>query len=187
MEPPVAINHMYFNCDRVYSNDYDLMKGSYLGPYFSKEFLINNKKYKAVYKHIGSFEKLSGKVAKLISEGNVVGWFRARSEFGLPRALGNRSILADPRNPDMQKLNLKIKYREGFRPFAPSVLEEDYKDYFERYYVCPYMLLVKKIHEKIKIKIPSEYWKLNYWDKLYTNRSKLQPLLMLILVLGFKQ
>ncbi|MFL2603732.1 MAG: carbamoyltransferase [Flavobacteriaceae bacterium] len=173
----LAINHMYFNCDRVYSNDYDLMKGSYLGPYFSeKEILINNKKYKAVYKHIGSFEKLSGKVAKLISEGNVVGWFQGRSEFG-PRALGNRSILADPRNPDMQKkLNLKIKYREGFRPFAPSVLEEDYKDYFEGDTMSPYMLLVKKIHEKIKIKIPSEYWKLNYWDKLYTNRSKLQSI-----------
>ena len=173
----LAINHMYFNCDRVYSNDYDLMKGSYLGPYFSeKEILINNKKYKAVYKHIGSFEKLSGKVAKLISEGNVVGWFQGRSEFG-PRALGNRSILADPRNPDMQKkLNLKIKYREGFRPFAPSVLEEDYKDYFEGDTMSPYMLLVKKINEKIKIKIPSEYWKLNYWDKLYTNRSKLQSI-----------
>lgn len=173
----LAINHMYFNCDRVYSNDYDLMKGSYLGPYFSeKEILINNKKYKAVYKHIGSFEKLSRKVAKLISEGNVVGWFQGRSEFG-PRALGNRSILADPRNPDMQKkLNLKIKYREGFRPFAPSVLEEDYKEYFEGDTMSPYMLLVKKIHEKIKIKIPSEYWKLNYWDKLYTNRSKLQSI-----------
>ena len=173
----LATNHMYFNCDRVYSNDYDLMRGSYLGPYFSeKEILITNKKYKAAYEHISLFVKLSERVAKLISEGNVVGWFQGRSEFG-PRALGNRSILADPRNPEMQKkLNLKIKYREGFRPFAPSVLEEDYKHYFEGNTMSPYMLLVKKIKKEIKIKTPSEYWKLNYWDKLYTNRSKLQSI-----------
>ena len=173
----LATNHMYFNCDRVYSNDYDLMRGSYLGPYFSeKEILITNKKYKAAYEHISLFVKLSERVAKLISEGNVVGWFQGRSEFG-PRALGNRSILADPRNPEMQKkLNQKIKYREGFRPFAPSVLEEDYKHYFEGNTTSPYMLLVKKIKKEIKIKTPSEYWKLNYWDKLYTNRSKLQSI-----------
>ena len=173
----LATNHMYFNCDRVYSNDYDLMRGSYLGPYFSeKEILITNKKYKAAYEHISLFVKLSERVAKLISEGNVVGWFQGRSEFG-PRALGNRSILADPRNPEMQKkLNQKIKYREGFRPFAPSVLEEDYKHYFEGNTMSPYMLLVKKIKKEIKIKTPSEYWKLNYWEKLYTNRSKLQSI-----------
>ena len=106
----LSINHMYFDSDRIYTKEYDLMKGSYLGPYYSeKEILITNKKYKAIYEYEHSYEKLSKKVAKLISEGNVVGWFQGRSEFG-PRALGNRSILADPRNPDMQKkLNLKIK------------------------------------------------------------------------------
>lgn len=173
----LAINHMYFDSDRFYSKEYDLMKGSYLGPYFSeKEILITNKKYKAVYEHFVSFEELSKKVAELISQGNVVGWFQGRSEFG-PRALGNRSILADPRNPEMQKkLNLKIKFREGFRPFAPSVLEEDYSDFFEGKTTNPYMLLVKKIKKKIKIKITGEYWNLNYWDKLYTNRSKLQSI-----------
>ena len=173
----LAINHMYFDSIRNYSKDYDLMKGSYLGPYFSdKEILITNKKYKAVFEHEVSFEKLSKKVAKLISEGNVVGWFQGRSEFG-PRALGNRSILADPRNPEMQKkLNLKIKYREGFRPFAPSVLEEDYRDFFEGNTMSPYMLMVKKIQEKIKISVPQEYWKLDYWNKLYTKRSKLQSI-----------
>ena len=173
----LAINHMYFDSNRLYTDDYDLMQGSYLGPYFSdKEILITNKRYKAVYQHIDSFEKLSKKVAELISEGNVVGWFQGRSEFG-PRALGNRSILADPRNPEMQKkLNLKIKFREGFRPFAPSVLEEDYSDFFEGNSMSPYMLMVKKIQEKIKLKTPEYYGRLNYWDKLYTNRSKLQSI-----------
>ena len=123
----LAVNHMYFDKKRIYTKGYDLMKGSYLGPYYSnKEILIINKKYKAVYEYFESFKDISKLVAKLISEGNVVGWFQGKSEFG-PRALGNRSILADPRNPEMQKkLNLKIKYREGFRPFAPSVLDEDY-------------------------------------------------------------
>ena len=173
----LAVNHMYFDSNRNYSKEYDLMRGSYLGPYFSdKEILIRNKRYKAVYEHEVSFEKLSVKVAKLISEGNVIGWFQGRSEFG-PRALGNRSILADPRNPEMQKkLNLKIKYREGFRPFAPSVLEEDYCQFFEGETVSPYMLLVKKIQEKIKLNVHQGYWKLNYWDKLYTKRSKLQSI-----------
>lgn len=173
----LATNHMYFDVERHYSKEYDLMKGSYLGPYFSKkEILVVNKRYKASYKYINSFEDLSKNVANLIAEGNVVGWFQGRSEFG-PRALGNRSILADPRNPEMQKkLNLKIKYREGFRPFAPSVLEEDYSEFFEGKTLSPYMLLVKKIQKKIRIKTPIDYWKLNYWDKLYTNRSKLQSI-----------
>ena len=173
----LAINHMYFDIERNYSKGYDLMRGSYLGPYFSdKEILITNKKYKAIFDYFESFEKLSEKVAKLISEGNVVGWFQGRSEFG-PRALGNRSILADPRNPEMQKkLNLKIKYREGFRPFAPSVLEEDYSEFFEGKIISPYMLMVKEIKKNIKFKISDDYWDLNYWDKLYTNRSKLQSI-----------
>ncbi|MBU78935.1 MAG: hypothetical protein CMD29_02280 [Flavobacteriales bacterium] len=173
----LAINHMYFDIQRNYSKGYDLMKGSYLGPYFSnKEILIMNKKYKAVFKHEVSFGKLCEKVTKLISEGNVVGWFQGRSEFG-PRALGNRSILADPRNPEMQKkLNLKIKYREGFRPFAPSVLEEDYNEFFEGKIKSPYMLMVKKIKNNVRLKVSEDYWNLNYWDKLYTNRSKLQSI-----------
>ena len=171
----LAINHMYYDCERNYSNEYDLMRGSYLGPYYSdKEILIINKKFKAVYQYIESFEELSKRVAELISKGNIVGWFQGRAEFG-PRALGNRSILADPRIPDMQKkLNLKIKYREGFRPFAPSVLEEDYSKFFEGEIVSPYMLMVKKVQSKIKSKISKEYWELNYWDKLYSKRSKLQ-------------
>lgn len=173
----LAVNHMYFDNDRSYSNDYDLIEGSYLGPYFSnKDILITNRKYKAVFDYKESFEELSREVAQLISKGNIVGWFQGRSEFG-PRALGNRSILADPRNPKMQKkLNLKIKYREGFRPFAPSVLEEDYNEFFEGKTGSPYMLMVKKIQKNLKSKTPEEYWKLNYWDKLYSKRSKLQSI-----------
>ena len=171
----LAVNHMYFDCERVYNSQYDLMKGSYLGPYYSnKEILIMSKKYKAVYDRIESFQALSKKVAKLISKGKVIGWFQGRSEFG-PRALGNRSILADPKNPEMQKkLNLKIKYREGFRPFAPSVLKEDYSEFFEGNINSPYMLMVKKINKKTKTTVPKNYYDLNYWEKLYTKRSKLQ-------------
>ena len=167
----LAINHMYFDNERVFSDQYDLMKGSYLGPYYSnKEIIFTNKKYKAVYEYIESFEELTKRVAKLISEGNVVGWFQGRAEYG-PRALGNRSILADPRNKDMQKkLNLKIKYREGFRPFAPSVIEEDYSKFFEGNITNPYMLIVKKIKLKIRKPISKEYYRKNYWDKLYTEK-----------------
>ena len=173
----LSVNHEFFNQKRQFTNGYDLMKGSYLGPFFSsKEIQIMNKKNKAVYDTYNDFDSLAIKVAELIAGGNVVGWFQGRSEFG-PRALGNRSILADPRNPDMQKkLNLKIKYREGFRPFAPSVIEEDYHRYFEGKTMSPYMLMVKKIKDDYKKKISKDYINLNYWDKLYTQRSTLQSI-----------
>ena len=175
----LALNHMYFEKPRVYNHEraQDLMKGSYLGPYYSKKEILNmNKKNKAVYNYYESFEGLSKEVARLISESNIVGWFQGRSEFG-PRALGNRSILADPRNPEMQKkLNLKIKYREGFRPFAPSVLEEDYDEYFEGNLKSPYMLFVKKIKKSIRNQLPNNYSNLDYWKKLYSDRSSLQSI-----------
>ncbi len=96
-----------------------------------KEIEKTSRKYKAVYKLSDSYDKLATDVADLLDKGNVVGWFQGRMEFG-PRALGNRSILGDARNTEMQKkLNLKIKYRESFRPFAPSVLEEDNSKYFD--------------------------------------------------------
>ena len=174
----LSVNHMYFKEKRVYSKkSYDLMKGSYLGPYYSnKEILIMNKKYKAVYDFFEDFDDLSKTVAKLISSSKVVGWFQGRSEFG-PRALGNRSILGDPRNNEMQKkLNLKIKYREGFRPFAPSILEEDYSLFFEGNIKSPYMLMVKPIKKNIRYNVPKNYSSLDYRKKLYTKRSKLQPI-----------
>ena len=170
-------NHMYYNISRKYNKEYDLMKGSYLGPYYSdKEVILINKKFNAKYNYFNSFQELAEITASLLAKGNVIGWFQGRSEFG-PRALGNRSILADPRNSEMQKrLNLKIKYRESFRPFAPSVLEEDFYDYFKSKDKNPYMLSVKKINDNIRNKVPKDYEELNYWDKLYTDRSKLQAI-----------
>ena len=101
-----------------------------------------------------TFKQLASDVAAKLADGNVVGWFQGRMEFG-PRALGGRSILGDARNPEMQKkLNLKIKYREGFRPFAPSVLEEDIAEYFDLDRQSPYMLLVAPIREDKKIPLP---------------------------------
>ena len=110
----------------------DSMKGCQLGPEFKeKDIRKVIRKYNAISSHFEDFNQLTKLVAKSISEGKVVGWFQGRMEFG-PRALGNRSILGDARNPEMQKkMNLKIKYREGFRPFAPTVLEEDIQEYFE--------------------------------------------------------
>jgi carbamoyltransferase len=111
------------------------------------------------------------KTAQYIIEGKVVGWFQGRMEFG-PRALGNRSILADARNPDMQKhLNLKIKNRESFRPFAPAVLEEDVQHYFEITGNSPYMLQVHKVKQQLIYPLPENYHTLSLQDKLYTVKS----------------
>ena len=105
----------------------DNMQGAYLGPEFgADEILRVARRHQAPYQRYHDFDELTRDVAALLAQGQVVGWFQGRMEFG-PRALGNRSILGDPRHPEMQKrLNLKIKYREGFRPFAPSVLHEEY-------------------------------------------------------------
>jgi carbamoyltransferase len=108
--------------------------------------------------------------------GNIIGWFQGRMEFG-PRALGNRSILADARNKEMQKkLNLKIKYREGFRPFAPSVLAESVSDYFELDTISPYMLLVADVKQERRYAIPENYFEFDLWDRLYMERSDLQSI-----------
>ena len=106
----------------------------------------------------------------------MVGWFQGRMEFG-PRALGNRSILGDARNPEMQKkLNLKIKYREGFRPFAPSVLAEDAREYFDLQADSPYMLVVAPVKESRRLKLPDDYNDLPLWERLYHQRSDLQSI-----------
>ncbi len=127
----------------------DAMHGSYLGPeYSTAEIEYTAKYFKAVYSKTENFGELSAQVAQIIADGNVAGWFQGRMEFG-PRALGNRSILGDARNRDMQmKLNLKIKFRESFRPFAPSVLIEDNHAYFDIDRPSPYMLLVANVQQK---------------------------------------
>lgn len=171
----LAVNYMYFNEEREINYSYDNMKGTYLGPDFSeKEIQSMNKKVKSNYEFYAEFSDLSVFVASKLSEGNIVGWFQDRMEFG-PRALGNRSILGDARVPEMQKkLNLKIKYREGFRPFAPSVLAEKHKEYFELESDSPYMLIVSPVKKERRKNLPKNFHDLTLWDKLYIDRSDIQ-------------
>ena len=173
----MAASFMYFGESRVVDGVNDLMSGSYLGPdYSDKEIELMNRKVKSVYKKYDDFNELTKNVAARIAEGAVIGWFQGRMEFG-PRSLGNRSILGDARNPEMQKkLNIKIKYREGFRPFAPSVLAEDVKDYFEQDSASPYMLIVSPVVESRRKELPDSYYKLSLWDRLYYLRSDVQSI-----------
>jgi carbamoyltransferase len=126
----------------------DSQQGSLLGPEFSTdEIRARLAPFGAIYRRAASEQELCERTAELLAEGRVVGWFQGRMEFG-PRALGNRSILGDPRRPDMQTtMNLKIKYRESFRPFAPSVLDEHREEWFGLPCESPYMLLVAPVAE----------------------------------------
>lgn len=173
----LAVSHMYFEEARVVDYTYDQMNGTYLGPdYSEKEIQSMNKRTNANYRKYEDFQDLTEFVASRLAEGNVVGWFQGRMEFG-PRALGNRSILGDARNPEMQKkLNLKIKYREGFRPFAPSVLAEDANEYFDLQADSPYMLVVAPVKESRRAKLPENYHDMPLWDRLYQQRSDLQSI-----------
>jgi carbamoyltransferase len=170
----LAAYHIYFGQERKVAWQPDAMRGSYLGPTFSDlDVELTAKKYKAVYTHFENFKDLSTEVARLLAEGNVVGWVQGRMEFG-PRALGGRSILGDPRNAEMQKkLNLKIKYRESFRPFAPSVLAENCAEYFDYDGISPYMLLVHPVAESRRKPLPADYDSMDVRDKLYYLRSDL--------------
>jgi carbamoyltransferase len=173
----MAISMMYFNEKRIIDSEEDLMSGTYLGPYFSsKEIELMSRKRKAVFEKYANLDDLYEIVATKLFEGNVIGWFQGRMEFG-PRALGNRSIIADPTNLQMQsKLNLKIKYREGFRPFAPSVLEEDMTEYFDLKSKSPYMLFVAPVSEKYRMKLPANFNELTMKEQLKSERSKLQAI-----------
>jgi carbamoyltransferase len=168
----LAASHIYFEEERHINGFYDSMAGSYLGPSYSdKEIESMCRKVKAVYQRSSSEAAMNDLIAKEIANGAVVGWFQGRMEFG-PRALGNRSILGDSRNPEMQKkLNLKIKYREGFRPFAPSVLAEDSKNYFDLDSDSPYMLIVAPVKQDRRNPLPANYKNLGLWDRLYHLRS----------------
>ena len=168
----LAVNFMYFDEERSTDGIHDLMAGAYLGPEYSeKEISAMNRKASSVYTHFTNFNELTSFIAGRLASGDVVGWFQGRMEFG-PRALGNRSILADARDPDMQKkLNLKIKYREGFRPFAPSVLAEDTTRYFDLAPASPYMLFVAPVTNNHRKELPVNYNELTYADRLYCTRS----------------
>lgn len=137
-------------------NGSDGMQGAFLGPKFStSEIIAFLGKFGAKYQRLPD-EELFETLAALLDSGSVIGWFQGRMEFG-PRALGGRSIIGDPRNAEMQSImNLKIKYRESFRPFAPSVLEERVSDYFELDRSSPYMLIVAPVRDDLRIQIADQ-------------------------------
>ncbi|OGU52265.1 MAG: hypothetical protein A2080_08365 [Ignavibacteria bacterium GWC2_36_12] len=165
--------HQHFNKPAQPKNGRDSQKGSYLGSHYSNEEIKNFlDKYKLPYEYLDADEILD-KVSDFLIQEKVIGWFQGRMEFG-PRALGNRSIIGDARSPEMQKkMNLKIKYRESFRPFAPSVLAEKVNDWFEIDRESPYMLLVADVKKEKQRKMNDE--ELNLWgiDKLNTVRSEI--------------
>ena len=161
----------HYNKKRIISKDRDAMKGAYFGPMFTDtEIEVQLKECGATYEKL-SEDELIETVATKLAEGKAVGWMQGRMEFG-PRALGGRSIIADPRSPIMQKqLNLKVKYRESFRPFAPSVLREDVNEWFELETDSPYMLLVADVNENKRRKMTKEEEVLFGIDKLNVPRS----------------
>jgi carbamoyltransferase len=150
----------------------DLQRGSYLGPDYSESSIEEYLAKKDVpYKKCDTEEELADHVASLIDNGKVIGWFQGAMEFG-PRALGARSIIGDPRSTEMQStMNLKIKFRESFRPFAPSVLQERVADYFEFEAESPYMLMVAPVREERRMAMSEEEKKLFGIEKLNVPRS----------------
>jgi len=165
--------HRYLKQPRRVTPGRDTMKGAYLGPAFApaeiESFL---KKQGAAYERLEQAD-LNRKVAQLLADEKIIGWFDGRMEFG-PRALGSRSIIGDPRSPRMQAdMNIKIKFREGFRPFAPSVLRERVQDYFELDCDSPYMLLVAPVKKERQLPMTAEQKQLWGIDQLNVPRSDL--------------
>ena len=165
--------HRYLQKPRSVTPGKDSMKGAYLGPGYSPEEIEGFlKKSGAVYERLEQGE-LNRRVAGLLTDEKILGWFDGRMEFG-PRALGSRSIIGDPRSPRMQaQMNLKIKFREGFRPFAPSVLRERVQDYFEMDCDSPYMLLVAPVKKERQIPMSAEQQNLWGIEQLNIPRSDL--------------
>lgn len=159
------------NPRQVNLQEQDKMKGAFLGPSFTdRDIQTLSHKYDAKSEAF-AWPDLYTRVAALIAEGNVIGWFQGRMEWG-PRALGNRSIIADARNTEMQKkLNLKIKFREGFRPFAPSVLSEYQSEYFGLDAASPYMLMIGQVIPARLNPKPEGYHEMALYDRLYFTRS----------------
>ena len=154
-------------------NPKDNMQGSYLGPEYTQNEIENNLTNAGAVFETLEEDDLITKTADDLSNGKAVGWFQGRMEFG-PRALGARSILGDPRSSEMQKnLNLKVKYRESFRPFAPSILREDLSEWFEIDVDSPYMLMVANTSSKKNIEMTEEQKKLFGIDKLNIKRSEI--------------
>tara|TARA_A100001011_G_scaffold21855_1_gene21954 strand:- start:218 stop:2053 length:1836 start_codon:yes stop_codon:yes gene_type:complete len=168
-----ALAYWHRELDKPRNDFKDQMKGSYLGPNFNEKVVESKlKELKAVFKKL-NLSQLISITAKELSNSKTVGWFQGRMEFG-PRALGGRSILADPRSEKMQKeLNLKIKFRESFRPFAPSVLREDVSEWFDLNYDSPYMLLVADVNREKQVKMSDNDKNLFGIDKLNVKRSSI--------------
>ena len=166
-----AAYHQFENQPRLIHNKSDRMQGAYLGPQFNDAEIADRlRAVGADFEVLDDGQAIARTVGALVAE-NAVGWFQGRMEFG-PRALGNRSILGDPRSPEMQKnLNLKVKYRESFRPFAPSVLAEDVADWFEFESSSPYMMLVADVAERRRRMMSEEEKALFGIDKLNVPRS----------------
>ena len=158
---------------RPADNENDSQHGSYIGPAYDDNYILQYLEEKSIpYVKLNN-EGIADKIADLIAGQKVIGWFQGRMEFG-PRALGSRSIVGDARSPTMQEImNLKIKFRESFRPFAPSVLAEKVSEYFEIDRESPYMLLVAPVTEGIKRKMTEEEDNLFGLNKLYVNRSSI--------------
>ena len=164
--------HQHFNQTRTPSPR-DAMHGTYLGPAFSNQDICSYLESQNIPFQSQNDEQLFNSVATLLDEGKVVGWFNGRMEFG-PRSLGARSILGDPRNQDMQSvMNLKIKYRESFRPFAPAVLADHVQNQFELDQSSPYMLIVAPVKKELCTPMTQEQDQLFGIDKLNVPRSSL--------------
>ena len=161
------------NENKRFVNPQDDMKGSYLGTEFSQEEIENELKSVGANFDTLEYETLIDQTSEFLSKEKAIGWFQGRMEFG-PRALGGRSIIGDPRSDKMQKnLNLKVKYRESFRPFAPSILKEDLSEWFDLDVESPYMLLVADINSNKKIEMTDEQKKLFGIEKLNIKRSEI--------------
>ena len=154
-------------------NSSDSMNGSYLGPEYTQNQIEEElKSIGAIFETV-DYEKLINQTSEHLSNKKAIGWFQGKMEFG-PRALGGRSILGDPRSEKMQKnLNLKVKYRESFRPFAPSIIKEDLQDWFNLNVESPYMLLVAEINSEKKIEMTEEQKELFGIEKLNIKRSEI--------------
>jgi carbamoyltransferase len=169
----LAVYYVMLNQPRRVNSCADAMNGSYLGPEFSQQEISERLKSCGAQFQTLEEEDLIEQTAEALANGKAVGWMNGRMEFG-PRALGNRSIIADPRSPTMQKLlNLKIKHRESFRPFAPSVLSEDVDKWFEIDDVSPYMLYVANVSENKRIQMTVEEGEQLGFDKLNIIRSEI--------------
>jgi carbamoyltransferase len=168
-----AAYHLHLQRPRQVNKSQDKMNGSLLGPEYSNaEIELQLNKLGAQFTYLND-KDLICQAARVLAEGKTIGWHQGRMEFG-PRSLGSRSILADARVPDMQKkLNLKIKFRESFRPFAPSILSSDKSDWFDLSVESPYMLMVAKVKENLKVPVDPKFQNLFGLDRLNVARSSI--------------